>query len=374
MNSITFVGLDVHKDFISVAVAFPEGEPQDWGDIPNNPKAVERLTRKLGPGAIFCYEAGPCGYTIYRQLERLGFPCVVAAPSLIPEKPGERKKKTNRLDAKKLARLLRSGDLTPVWVPNEDQEALRDLIRAREEAVRDCTRKKQQLSKFLLRLGHYPPPGVKAWSARYFAWLKELPLAQEAHRVLLAEYLRALEEATARRKRLEEALKHYTEKGLDPDSQPLFLAWQALQGVGPITSLTFLAEIIDPLRFTRPAQLMSYTGAVPGERSSGHRRRQGGITHTGNAHLRAVAVEAAWHYRHRPKQGWRLKKRQKGLSPEVIAIAQKAQERLHNKYWRLIARGKPPQVAVVAVARELLGFVWAIARQIAKERAALKAA
>jgi len=374
MNFNTFVGLDVHKDSISVAVAFCEGEPQDRGSIPNNPKAIERLTRKLGPGAIFAYEAGPCGYTIYRQLKRLGFPCIVAAPSLIPEKPGERRKKTDRRDAKKLARLLRSGDLTPVWVPDEKEEALRDLTRAREEAVRDCTRKKQQLSKFLLRLGVYPPPGVKPWSRRYFAWLKELQLAQEIHRVLLADHLRALEEAIARRKRLEEAIKEYVEKGLDPESRALLMAWQALQGVGMITALTFLAEMIDPLRFAKPTQLMSYLGAIPGEHSTGTRRRQGSITRTGNAHLRAVAVEAAWHYRHRPQQGWRLKKRQKGLSPEVIAIAQKAQERLHDKFWRLIARKKPPQVAVVAVARELLGFVWAIARQVAKERAALKAA
>ncbi|MCL6614280.1 MAG: IS110 family transposase, partial [Firmicutes bacterium] len=224
MNFNTYVALDAHKDFISVAAAFPGGEPEDWGTIPNNFKALAKLVKKAGPDAIFCYEAGPCGYTLYRQLKSLGRPCIVAAPSLIPEKPGERRKKTDRRDAKKLARLLRSGDLTPVWVPSEEQEALRDLTRAREEAVRDCSRKKQQLSKFLLRLGVYPPVGVKPWSDRYFAWLKELTLAQEAHRILLAEYLHAVEEAAARVERLEEALKDYAAKGLNPYARALFMA------------------------------------------------------------------------------------------------------------------------------------------------------
>jgi transposase len=361
---IIFVGLDVHADSIAVAVAEAAGgEPRSLGTIPNAPEAVAKLVRKLGPAARrrVCYEAGPCGYVLHRRLTELGAAAVVVAPSLVPTKPGD-KVKTDRRDALKLARLHRAGELTAVWVPDEAHEALRDLTRAREDAVEALHRARQQLRSFLLRQGRRPPAGVKPWTLRHRDWLATLRLAQPAQQAVLAEALTALDQGAARLGRLEDAIRDLAAGG---PLAPLVDAVQALRGVGLVTAATLAAELGDLTRFASPRQAMAYVGLVPGEHSSGGRTRRGGVTKTGNAHARRVLVGAAWHYRHPPRVGAALRRRQAGQSAAVIGIAWRAQDRLHRRYRRLVGRGKLKQQAVVAVARELVGFLWAIARQVA---------
>jgi transposase len=359
-----YVGLDVHKATIAVAVVDGRaGEPRFLGTIPNRASAVAKLVRKLGPAGRLrcCYEAGPCGYGLQRQLAGLGAGCAVVAPSLVPTRPGDRVK-TDRRDAVKLARLLRAGELTAVWVPDEAHEALRDLTRAREDARDGLHRARQQLGKFLLRLGLGPPAGVRRWTARHRAWVAGLRLARPHQQAVLEDYARAVEEAGARVARLEARVAEAA--GAGPHA-PLIAALQCLRGVGVLTAVTLVAELGDLGRFPSPRPLMAYLGLVPGEHSSGERRRRGRITKTGNAHARHVLVQAAWHYRHPPRVSRALRRRQQGQPEAVIAIAGKAQERLHRRYRRLVGRGKGSQKAVVAVARELAGFLWAIARELA---------
>ena len=295
---------------------------------------------------------------------------MVVAPSLIPTKAGERVK-TDRRDAKKLARLLRSGDLTPVRVPGEEQEAMRDLVRARESAKEDVLRKRNELSKFLLRLGLRPAKGVNPWTQKHRQWLESLRLEQAPQQVVLRDYLHALDEASARLQRLEKEIEELAPQYCDPD---MLQALQALRGVQLVTSVTILTELGNIECFQSPAQLMSFTGLVPSEHSSGGKERRGSITKTGNAHVRRVVVEAAWHYRHIPRVGAALKKRQEGVSEEVKAIAWKAQNRLNKKYRRMVGRGKLRTVTVVAMARELMGFIWAIAQEVALRRQERQAA
>lgn len=359
-----FVGLDVHQETIAVAVAAAGGgEAQSLGTIPNTPVAVAKLIRTVGaaPQLRVCYEAGPCGYGLHRQLTELGVACVVVAPSLVPTKPGD-KVKTDRRDALKLARLHRSGDLTAVWVPDAAHEALRDLTRAREDARAELHRARQHLRTFLLRQGQRPPEGVRPWTVRHRDWLGRLTLTHAAHRVVLEEALTALDQAAARLARLEDAIR---EQATASPFAPLLGALQTLRGVALVTAATLVAELGDLTRFASPRQLMAYAGVVPGEHSSGSRTRRGGITKTGNPHVRRVIVEAAWHYRHRPGVGRDLRHRQAGQPAAVIDIAWAAQGRLHKRFRRLLGRGKLKQEAVVAVARELLGFVWAIAQAVA---------
>lgn len=366
MKYTTFVGLDVHKNTVTVAVAREGREAaESLGTINNSPEAIAKLVRRLGSvkNLYFCYEAGPCGYGIYRQLTAMGATCMVAAPSLIPRKPGERVK-TDRRDAKKLAQLLRSGELTPVWVPDENQEALRDLVRAREDTQEDILRKRNQISKFLLRLEKRQPNGVTPWAIKYWQWLKSLSFDQAAQGIVLKEYIHALEEAEAREKRLE---KEITELVKCSKQAPVIAALQTLRGVGLITAATVVAEAGDLSRFDSPKQLMSYVGLVPCEYSSGGSRYQGRITKSGNAHIRRVIVESGWHYRRPPAMGKGLKKRQEGQSEEIKAISWQAQHRLNLRFRRLVSRGKSSQIAVVAIARELLGFMWAIAQEIRQQ-------
>jgi len=367
MKSTRFVGLDVHAATIAAAVAEANGEVRVLGVIPNQPEAVRRLVKRLGPADQLraCYEAGPCGYTLYWQLAELGVACQVVAPTLVPVKAGDRVK-TDRRDAARLARSLRSGDLTPVWVPDAAHEALRDLVRAREAAKKDQLRARHRLQKFLLRHGHRPPAGTKAWTERYRRWLAglrfELP-AQEATRL---DYLTEVDHARDRIARLERALDEAIETVPAP-MRAVIQALQALRGIAKVAAVTVVAEVGQLSRFARARQLMGYSGAVGSEHSSGPRIRHGGITKTGNAHLRRIVVEAAWSYRHRPAVGAALRQRQARQSEAVKAIAWKAQHRLHHRYRRLLGRGKSKQQVVTAIARELLGFIWAIGVAVERE-------
>jgi len=353
--------LDVHKETIAVAVAEEgRGAAESVGEIPNDPDAVVRLVHKLGPvdDALWCYEAGPCGYGLQRLLSEMGAVCTVVAPSLIPTKPGDRVK-TDRRDAQKLARLLRSGDLTPVWVPDTDHEALRDLTRARQAAQEDLTRMRHRLTKLLLRLGVRAP--AAAWSKVYREWLQSLRLAQPLQQLVLEEERLAVAQAEQRVERLSVAIEQVARTG---PQAGLIGAFETLRGIAAVTGTTLVAELGDLTRFRTPRELMAYAGVVPSEHSSGGSRRRGRITKTGNAHVRRVLVEAAWHARHVPRLSKVLKARQAGQPAEVLAIAGKAQRRLYQRYWRLQRRNKAKGQIVVAVARELLGFIWAIAQVV----------
>jgi transposase len=359
-----FVGLDVHADTIAVAVAEPDGEVRALGTIPNTPDAIRRLVKKLGAPERLraCYEAGPTGYVLYRQLTELAVRCEVVAPTLVPTRPGDRVK-TDRRDALKLARSYRSGDLTPVWVPDDAHEALRDLVRAREAATKDQLRARHRLSKFLLRHGRRPPAGTRAWTTKHRGWLEGLAFDHPALAATLLDYLTEVDHARDRVARLEHAIEQAV-LSASVQMRAVIAALQALRGLAQLAAVTIVTEVGSLSRFARPAQLMGYSGAVPSERSSGPKTCRGAITKTGNAHLRRIIVEAAWAYRHRPALGAALRRRQAGASEAVKAIAWKAQHRLHVRYRRLVAKDKPaPQVAT-AVARELLGFIWAIGVEV----------
>jgi len=364
MKRIKFVGLDVHAETISVAVAEQGGEIRSLGVIPNREESIRKLVKKLGPveDLRFCYEAGPTGYVLYWQLTRMGDQCEVVAPTLVPVKAGDRVK-TDRRDALKLARNYRSGELTPVWVPDAAHEALRDSVRAREAAQQDELRARHRLSKFLLRHGRRPPMGVKAWSMKYLEWLKrEVHFEQLAQEATLLDYLHEVEHGAARIARLDGAITEAV-KSAPPQMGAVIEALQALRGIALVSAVTVVAELGELSRFTRATQLMAYGGIVPSEDSRGERSRRGNITKTGNAHLRRVVVEAAWAYRHRPSVGTKLRKRQEKVSEEVKEISWKAQHRLHGRYRKLLGKGKNKGVVMTAVGRELLGFIWAIGIQ-----------
>jgi transposase len=358
---ITYVGFDVHKDTIAVALAEAgkRGEVREHGQIANTPAAVRALVAKLaraGAELRFCYEAGPCGYGIQRQLTAAGHECAVVAPSLIPRKPGERIK-TDRRDAINLAKLHRAGELTPVWVPDQAHEAIRDLVRARLAAVRTLRQARQQLSGFLLRHGrHYHRP---AWTLMHRRWLAGLKFEQAVHHIVLEDCIAAVEAATARRDRLEA----HIEAALPNWSlAPVVRALQALRGMALVVAATLVAELGDVTRFANPRQLMAYLGLVPSEHSSGRTRRQGGITKAGNGAARRMLIEAAWSYRFPARISRELLLRQENLAKPIRDTAWKAQERLCRRYRKLSRAGKLPTVVTAAIARELSGFVWAIAK------------
>lgn len=358
-----FVGLDVHREKIAVAIAVGRSTPQFQGVILNRPEAVHKwlcTLRQRYPQIEVAYEAGACGFVLQRQLEQLGVSCQVVAPSLVPV-PAGRRVKTDRRDALLLARLLRSGDLTPVWVPDAEHEALRDLVRAREAAVADRLRANNRLRKLLLRNGLLPPPRIKPHTRAYERWLAGVQLAYPTQQVVLEEYRAALVECQARIDRLEDILRRVMATS---QYAPLMAAFQCLRGVGPLTAVTLVAELGDLRRFKKARALMSYTGLVPSEYSSGDGQHRGPLTKAGNAHVRRVLVEAAWHARHVPRIGLGLKRRQAN-QPEVIrGISWKAQRRLHARYEALVHRTHNAPKSVAAVARELIGFVWAIAQQL----------
>jgi transposase len=359
-----FVGMDVHKETIAIAVAAMDGsEPRFVGTIPNTPGTLRKCLRKLGPAEQLrcCYEAGPTGYSTWRLLAEWDIDCTVVAPSLIPTKPGDRVK-TDRRDARKLARLHRTGDLTEVWVPTPEHEALRDVCRAREAAKRDQERARHRLLKLLARHALHPPIGVTRWSRAYRAWLADLHL-DDNRQIVLEEHRGQFAEAEARVARLTLRIK---QEAADGPFAPLIGGLQCLKGVGPITALTWVAELGDLRRFRRPRMLMAYSGLTPSEYSSGGRVQRGHITKCGNGHVRFVTIESAWHARWGSRPDSKaLQQRRAGQPEAIVQIARTAQRRMCSRYYQLLKRGKTPGQATTAVARELLGFVWAIAQVVA---------
>ena len=359
-----YIGLDVHKDSIAVAVALPgRDEPVYRGEIAHEPKKVERCLARLsaefeGLLLLFCYEAGPCGYGLYRQLIDAGHDCQVVAPSLIPKKAGDRVK-TDRRDALKLARLLRSGDLTAVWVPDAEQEAMRDLTRARDDMKGQERKARQQLNAFVLRHGHHWPRGKTRWTQTHFNWLESIRFEQPWLQIVLQEYIDAVKAATQRVDDLSDQLF----RALPGWSlAPVVDALVALRGIDKLAATVLLTELGDISRFDSPKQLMAYLGLVPSEHSTGARRRQGAITLTGNGHARRMLVECAWSYRFPARQTMHLKRKAKAASAEAKAIAWRAQKRLCGRYRQLTQAGKNVKLVCVAIARELIGFIWDIVR------------
>lgn len=359
MKDFTFwVGLDVHADVVKGSVFGGEGwEPVDRFELVPDEKGLRGLVRRLRSfGQVRCvYEAGPCGYSLQRYLSGVGIVCEVAAPSLIPRRPGDRVK-TDRRDADKLGRLYRSGQLTMVAIPDQQQEGVRDLVRAREDARVDLLRRRHRLSKFLLRRGYRYRQGT-AWTQRHWRWIDSLGFADPHAQAVLEEAKQAVQEQIERVRRFDQLVEQASER---TENAPKVNRYKVLRGVSTTTAMTVLAEAGDLRRYRRASQFMGSTGLVPSEHSSGGRRRQGAITKTGNAHLRRILVEAAWQYRHRPTPGARIRARRKGQPEPVLAIARRADFRLHRKFRRLLARGKTSGQAVVAVARELAGFFWAL--------------
>jgi transposase len=366
-SSTVVVGLDVHKEKITVALLpWQAPRPTETLTIENRPKAVAHLVKHLAKRnrLVFVYEAGPCGYEVQRQITQIGYKAVVIAPALVPRRPGDRVK-TNRRDAEKLARLYRAGELTEIRVPTRPEEAARDLVRAREDALKDRLRARHRLSKFLLRHGRAYHE-TKSWGVAHRAWLRaqrfELPLLQ----LTFEAYMRALEDADARLESLDHQVLVLTQ--MAPYRTPVQYL-RCFKGIDTLSAVTLAVETQDFRRFLDAPGYMKFTGLVCSEDSSGEERRRGPITKAGNAHLRRVLVEAAWHYRHRNTTGPELVKRRRGCPPAVVGIARQAQDRLHRKFWRLLSRGKLNQVAAVAVARELAGFVWAMAQHFPQKEA-----
>jgi len=336
-------------------------DPESWGEMANKPKTVAKLIDRLneefgGEVLQFCYEAGPCGYGLYRQILKLGHDCEVVAPSLIPNKPGERIK-TDRRDADKLSRSLRSGDLTAVWVPDEEKEAMRDLTRARDDMKSQERKARQQLNAYVLRHGHAWPSNRSRWTKTHYNWLESLGFPHDWQQVVLQEYIDAVKAASQRvvdiTAQMERALPQWT-------LGPIVDSLVALRGIDKLAAMVLLAELGDISRFESPKQLMAYLGLVPSEQTSGRRRRQGGITKTGNSHARRMLVESAWSYRFPARQTMHLKRKAKNASDEAKVIAWRAQKRLCGRYRTLLQAGKNTKQTTVAVARELIGFIWDI--------------
>jgi transposase len=364
MSKVRFVGLDVHADTIAVAVAEGRDEVRCLGVVPNRLESIRKLVRKLGPVQHLraCYEAGPTGYVLYWQLTQMGVRCDVIAPSLVPTKAGDRVK-TDRRDAEKLARCHRAGELTAVWVPDAAHEALRDLVRAREAAKKDQLKARHRLGKFLLRHGCRPEGLKKAWTKKHMEWIKShVQFDQPALEATLADYVEEVEHVATRIVKLEKAIDEAVAQA-PAEIRVVIEALQALRGVAQTTAATIVSELGSLSRFQNARQLMGYSGMVPREHSSGNRIQRGGITKTGNGHLRRVVGEAAWAYQHKPNVTGFLLRRQKNLviSDEAKRVAWKAQHRLHKRYKSMAARGKNKNQIVTALGRELLGFIWAIA-------------
>ena len=362
---VTYVGLDVHAETISVAVA--EGQSRargrSIGTIPNLPDAIRRAMKKLGGAKSLrvCYEAGPTGYALYWQLQQMGIVCEVIAPTLVPVKVGDRIK-TDKRDAIKLAQCYRAGELTPIFVPDAEHEALRDLVRAREAAKKDQLRARHRLSKFLLRLGRRRETQTVAWGQVHRDWLDAQTFEHRAQEETFQDYKNEVEHATERVARLDKAIDRAVQEAPER-MQELIGALQSLRGVAQLTAVTVVSEVGSFQRFSSAPKFMAYLGLVPSEHSSGGSRQQGRITKTGNAHLRRVLGESAFCGRLRPRRGPNLQRRQEGQSQAIVDLAWEAQKRLYQKHGRMRARMKSHQVTVTAMSRELAGFVWAVGQQ-----------
>jgi transposase len=359
----TFIGMDVHKETIAVAMGEKQGTPRYYGEIANTTEAITKLVKKVASKEIrpaFCYEAGPCGYGIYRQITDMGYRCEVVAPSLIPKKAGDRVK-TDRRDAVTLTRLYRAGELTAVWVPDQEQEAIRDLTRIREDIKSMEKHARQRLSGFMLRNKKVYNGGKNKWTQAHFRWLERVSFDSPIQQIVFQEYVDAVKHLQGRIASLEDELR----KALAGWSLGTMVeALMSLRGVNLITAMTIVAEIGDMSRFESPRQFMAYLGLVPSEYSSGSRQKRGGITKTGNGHVRRVLVESSWSYRLPARKTAHLQRKAEKTTDAVQAIAWKAQKRLCKRYWHLTFKGKLKVQACTAVARELAGFIWAIAREI----------
>jgi transposase len=364
MKRKLYLGLDVHKDSITIAIAVEgrNGEVRLYGTISNDLQALEKALRKIcqahgGARLEVCYEAGPCGFGIARRLAQLKVACTVVAPSLLPQRSGDRVK-TDKRDARKLARLLRAGELTAIYIPESTDEAIRDLCRARTDAVDDRRRSRHRLKGFLLRHG-YRYQGKSAWSAAHERYLRELVLPHPAMKVILEEYLQAIAAAGERIERCEVGMGDLLEKWR---LGPAVRALMAMKGFQTVAAMILVSELGEVHRFTHPRQVMAYLGLVPTENSSSDKRRQGRITKCGNAHVRWLLVECAQHYATPPKVSQHLSRRQQGQPREVCAISWRAQNRLYHRYNRLLGRRLQRNKAMVAIARELCGFIWELLR------------
>ncbi len=365
MPSITYIGLDAHKSTITAAILRPRRRKPEILTFDNTPKSLAkfvRAQRKAASGALSaCYEAGPLGFGLKRVLDELGLPTEVIAPSQIWSKPGERIK-TDRRDAVKLVKQLKAGMLTIVRPPSEEEEAVRDVCRAREDAKQDETAAKHRLAKFLLRRNERFE-GTKAWSVKYWAWLDTLRFELEADQIIFDNYLTAVRQAKMRVEVLNQAIEAFAER--EPYAEAV-AALRCFRGIDTLTAMIVVTELHGFERFEDPRQLMAYLGLVPSEYSSAGKSHRGSITKAGNGHVRRVLVEASWHYRHKPRCGWKLRKRRIGQPASVIEHADKAMRRLHKRWQVMSMRNKPSPKIVVAIARELVGFIWAVlARQTA---------
>lgn len=354
----TYVGIDAHARELHLAMLrWDTSEPSEW-TLPNEPRAIERLRRRLereAPGPVeCCYEAGPTGYALQRRLTAGRVQCRVIAPSLIPERVGDRIK-TDRRDARKLAQLLRADLLTVIQPPSEEAEAVRDLIRARDDARVDLMRSRHRLSKLLLRRGHVYPR--TPWTKAHREWLAQLEWPHAAERQVVRDYELAITHTQARLEELDRAIEEIARTV--PYRAPV-AALRCFRGIDTLLAMTLLAELYDLRRFPHPRALMAFVGLVPSEHSSGDRRSRGGLTRTGNTLARRMLIQAAWQYHHPPRLGAPLQKRRVGQPAAVLAIAIKAEQRLCHRYHRLCARQKPKSLVIAAIARELVGFIWAM--------------
>lgn len=359
MKIIYWIGIDDHADKWTIAqYRGDEARPSKEFELVPDEKGYRRLLsylKGLDGEARIVYEAGPCGYELHRRLTKAGYKCQVAAPALTPRKPGERVK-TNRRDAAKLGRYLRANELTIIVVPDEDRESLRDLIRSREAVQKDVGRVRKQVVHLLLRYGHRYRNG-EAWTLRFWAWLKTIKLAGEHSQFVLDEMLSELEHRIAQVRRYDEQIELAAQK---PEYKPYLAALRTLRGINTLSAMTILSELGDLRRFPTAPELMAAVGVVAAESSTGDKTNRFSITKTGNAHVRRIAVEAAWNYRRRPTPGRTIQARRKDQPKEIVDIAEKCEKRLNSKFYRLTSRHKKSTVAAVAVARELLGFIWAI--------------
>ena len=356
-QSTTIIAFDQHAATTVAGVLLPDQRTPALHSLTSDAATIVRFVERLRrEGAVTCcYEAGPCGFELQRSLTAREIPCEVIAPALIPRRAGDRVK-TDRRDAAQLAILYRAGALTAIHIPTDQEEAARDLLRCREDIKADLLRARHRLSKFLLRHGRRFTATKTAWGTRHHTWLREqawpIPALDQTH----AAYLRAVDEAVGRLRAVELDLRALLDvEVLRPRVQRL----RCFRGIDDLTALTIAAELGDARRFGSAPRVMAFVGLVPSEHSSGTKRARGAITKTGNAHLRRVLVEAAWHARHRPFVGHTLRRRQQGAPDAIVAQAWTAQQRLYRRYHRLAARGKPTQHIITAVARELTGFVWA---------------